>query len=95
MTIFWPAFIGGLVCVVLGVVVLVNRARLADANAGAQRAMFGKAGERVAQAGRQAVTMAQFSTVTDTHEDGPLHELGGGLADRRGGAVLGVPLGRT
>jgi hypothetical protein len=50
MTIFWPALIGGLVCVVLGVVVLVNRARLADANAGAQRAMFGKAGERVAQA---------------------------------------------
>jgi hypothetical protein len=50
MTIFWPAFIGGLVCVVLGVVVLVNKARLADVNAGAQRAMLRKAGERVAQA---------------------------------------------
>lgn len=49
MTVFWPAFIGGLVCVVIGVVVLIYRARLADANAGAQRAMFGRAGERVAK----------------------------------------------
>jgi hypothetical protein len=49
MTIFWPAFIGGLLCVVIGIAVLIYRVRLANTNANAQRAMFGEAGDRVAR----------------------------------------------
>ncbi|MEV7637773.1 hypothetical protein AB0N71_16555 [Pseudarthrobacter enclensis] len=61
MTIFWPAFIGGIVCVVIGIVILVYRSRLADTNANAQRAVFGKTGDRVAQnstSGRMGMTGA-------------------------------------
>lgn len=66
MTIFWPAFIGGIVCVVIGIVILVYRARLADTNANAQRAVFGKAGDRVAQnstSGRMGMTGAGIVVV--------------------------------
>jgi hypothetical protein len=49
MTIFWPAFIGGLLAVAIGLGTILYRKRLASTNAGAQRAAFGSAGERVAR----------------------------------------------
>ncbi|MGN7148553.1 hypothetical protein ACTHQ6_06080 [Arthrobacter sp. SAFR-179] len=66
MTIFWPAFIGGIVCVVIGIIVLVYRARLADTNADAQRAVFGKIGDRTSKAstsGRMGMTGAGIVVV--------------------------------
>jgi hypothetical protein len=49
MTIFWPAFIGGLLVIAIGLGVTSYRKRLASANADAQRATFGNAGARVAR----------------------------------------------
>lgn len=49
MTIFWPAFIGGLVLVIAGAVVILKRATVARANADAHRATFGQGGNRVAR----------------------------------------------
>jgi hypothetical protein len=49
MTIFWPAFVGGVICIAIGLAIILRRERAAHVNANAQRAAFGKAGEPVAR----------------------------------------------
>lgn len=50
MTIFWPAFIVGIVVIAAGIFIIIKRVPLARLSADSQRATFGKAGERVAKA---------------------------------------------
>jgi hypothetical protein len=49
MTIFWPAFIGGLLATGIGTGIVLYRTRAASTSADRQRDTFGRAGERVAR----------------------------------------------
>ncbi|MFC9336421.1 hypothetical protein [Arthrobacter sp. NPDC057009] len=49
MTIFWPAFLGGLLSLAIGIVIFFKRSGIAKTNADAQRAGFGKYGEQTAR----------------------------------------------
>lgn len=42
MQVFWPALIGGLVCIAIGAILIINKSRAAQLNADAQKATFGK-----------------------------------------------------
>jgi hypothetical protein len=49
MSIFWPALLGGVLSLAIGIGILVKRSGIARANADAQRAGFGKYGEQTAR----------------------------------------------
>lgn len=50
MHVFLPAFLIGILAILVGILALIFRARIAAANARGNRRLFGDAGERVAQA---------------------------------------------
>jgi uncharacterized membrane protein HdeD (DUF308 family) len=49
MTVFWPALLFGVLSLVIGIVIFINRGRVSRTNADAQRASFGGLGEPTAR----------------------------------------------
>jgi hypothetical protein len=58
MEIMWPAVIAGIVMIIAGIIIILNKKRLASGIAEAQRVAFGSLGEKFADQARPSGALA-------------------------------------